>query len=350
MAWLVRSIDAGRGGSAAYFAPLFGWSRPYPETSGYLIPTLLEAAIELQEDSLRAIAVSVGEWLLTLQQEDGWWAGGLYKQNQRAVPSVFNTGQIVFGMAALARCTGEARWGRAVLSAVEWLARGVDEQGVWLTGNYRPGFNPSYYTHVAWPMLIGWQLGAGEVVRAAAVRVLKRVAARRAPNGVIRGWSFEPAKAASTHTIAYTLRGLIESAILLNDWGTFGSPCEAALERFARAAEFARGRLPGSYYEDWRPVKWYTCVTGNAQIALCLLRFEEQFADLRLVNAAAKLVDYVCSKQRVTGGRPATHGAVAGSWPLWGRYMCLRYPNWAAKFHAEALMVLIRRLRREGLE
>ncbi|HVG43827.1 MAG TPA: hypothetical protein VM890_03825, partial [Longimicrobium sp.] len=41
-AWMVRSVAAGGGGSCAHFAPLTGWSRPYPETTGYLIPTLLE--------------------------------------------------------------------------------------------------------------------------------------------------------------------------------------------------------------------------------------------------------------------------------------------------------------------
>src|SRR2546429_684052 len=37
--WLLKSIDHGKGGSCAYFWLPGGWSRPYPETSGYLIPT-----------------------------------------------------------------------------------------------------------------------------------------------------------------------------------------------------------------------------------------------------------------------------------------------------------------------
>jgi len=350
LAWIVRSIDAGRGGSAAYYAPILGWAAPYPETSGYIIPTLLDAAVELRDDSLRAAAVRVGEWLLTLQHEQGWWPGGLYKPKRSGAPSVFNTAQILDGMVALARSTGELRWRSAALRAAQWLAGGVDGRGLWRTGNYRGGFNPSYYAQVAWPMLMGWQLGAGEDVRDAAVRVLRQIVSRRAPNGVIRGWSFDPDEAAFTHTIAYTLRGLIESAILLKDWDTFGSPCEAALERLARAAELAQGRLPGAYYDDWRPVKWYSCLTGNAQVALCLLRFEERFPDLRLVNAAAKLIDYVCRKQRIRRGSARTRGAVAGSSPFWGRYMFGRYPNWAAKYHADALMMLLRRLRLEGLQ
>ena len=33
-------------------------------------------------------------------------------------------------------------------------------------------------------------------------------------------------------------------------------------------------------------------------------------------------------------------GAIAGSWPVWGSYVRLGYPNWAAKFFADLLMAL----------
>lgn len=348
--WLLRSIEAGGGGSAAYFSPLSGWSAPYPETSGYIVPTLLEGAGELRDPDLKEAALNVGEWLLTLQHEQGWWPGGLYRAGHGGEPSVFNTAQIIDGMAALAHHSGDERWRDAAIRAALWLADGVDAHGAWSIGGYRKGANPSYYTQAAWPMLMAWKLGADDGVRAAAVRVLRRIVALRDEKGAFRGWSFDPDKPAFTHTIAYTLRGFIESAALLNDWTTFGAPCNAALERLARKAEFNQGRLPGAYYEDWRPVNWYTCLTGNAQVALCLLRLDERAPDLRLVNAAAKLVDHVCGTQNIARGRADARGAVAGSAPLWGRYMFMRYPNWAAKYHADALMLLARRLRQEGLQ
>jgi hypothetical protein len=40
-------------------------------------------------------------------------------------------------------------------------------------------------------------------------------------------------------------------------------------------------------------------------------------------------------------------GAVAGSAPLWGDYMRMRYPNWAAKYHCDALMGVMARVERE---
>jgi len=346
--WLLRSIEVGRGGSVAYYSPIKGWSAPYPETSGYMIPTLLDAAKYLNNPSIRDAALTIGHWLLTLQHNDGWWQDGLYYEGKVSTPSVFNTAQIVDGMCALARETRDSIWLTAALKASSWLANGVDTQGVWKTGNYIQGVNPSYYTQVAWPMLTAWKLGADKKVRDAAIRVLSRVLSLKTSEGTFRGWSFTPGKPAFTHTIAYTLRGLLESALLLEDWQAYGAPCEIALERLVRKTEFTNGRLPGSYYEDWRNVNWYSCLTGNAQIAICIMKMEEQQPDLRLLNASVKLVDYICSTQHLTG-HLNLQGAVAGSSPFWGRYMFMRFPNWAAKYHADALMMLIVRLNKEGL-
>jgi hypothetical protein len=345
-AWLLRSIRPG-GGSAAYYAPLLGWSRPYPETTGYLIPTLLRLHERLGSAEAETAALHAGSWLLSLQAPEGCWLGGLQPPRGRPQPSVFNTGQILLGLCALHRWTGEATWLEAATRGAAWLAEGVDGAGRWPAGHYRGDFQPSYYTRVAWPMLEVWRLNREDRVRAAAERVLDGVLKRRRSNGAFAGWGFAPRQPAFTHTIAYTLRGLLESARLLDDWPRFGAPAEEALEILRRRAELAGGRLPGAFSEDWRADRRFVCITGCAQVALCLLIAEEHSPDLRMVNAVCKLVDTVCARQRLTGSR-GVRGAVPGSLPFWGRYMRFRYPNWAAKFHADALDRLIDRLEREA--
>jgi hypothetical protein len=345
--WIRRSIRNGRGGSAAHFSFHGGWSAPYPETTGYIIPTLLDAAIHQQDRALQDDAEGIGRWLLGLQNEEGWWPGGLLTPRTGAHPSIFNSAQVIDGMVALARRTGDDRWKVAALKGSVWLAEGVDSEGLWRVGNYRQGINPSYYSQVAWPMLQAWELTRAGEVRDAAVRVLRRIMRLKTDQGSISGWGFDPGKPAFTHTIAYTLRGFLESAVILDDWKSFAEPCLPALEGMCRKSELANGRLPGAFHNDWQPVDWYSCLTGNAQIALCLLRLEQKENDLRLVNAAAKLVDFVCSRQKIGGGLWGICGAVAGSSPLWGRYMFMRYPNWAAKYHADALMMLRDRLQPE---
>jgi hypothetical protein len=344
--WLLRSIRPS-GGSAAYYAPLLGWSRPYPETTGYLIPTLLRVHDRFGSAGAETAALRAGSWLLSLQLPEGYWFGGLHPPRGRQRPSVFNTGQILLGLCALHRWTGEAKWLEAAARGAVWLATGVDDAGEWAAGHYHGGFQPSYYTRVAWPMLEVWRLDGDDRVRAAAERVLAGVLARRRDNGAFAGWGFAPDRPAFTHTIAYTLRGLLESARLLHDWRRFGAPAEAALEILRHRAELAGGCLPGAFAEDWGADRRFVCVTGCAQVALCLLILDARAPDLRLVNAACKLVDTVCRYQRLVGPS-GVRGAVPGSRPLWGRYMRLRYPNWAAKFHADALDRLIDRLDREA--
>jgi hypothetical protein len=345
--WLLRSI-VGSGGSAASFSPVRGWSRPYPETTGYIIPTLLDIQPRLRDLPCESAAHSLGEWLLSIQQPSGAWFGGLHPPGNGARLSVFNTAQILDGLVALHEHTKESRWLEAANRGARWLAESCKDDGTWGGGSYRPGFEPSYYTQVCWPMLRVWRHSQDPAVRAAAERVLRRVLARRKQNGVFEDWGFDAGAPAFTHTIAYTLRGFLESAFLLDDWSTYGEPTIEALERLVRLSERFSGRLPGAFDASWTSDSRYTCLTGNVQIALCLLVWEARNTDLRLVSAAAKLVDATCAAQSIRSSFAPIRGAVGGSAPLWGRYMFMRYPNWAAKYHCDALLALLRRVETEA--
>jgi hypothetical protein len=346
-AWLVRSIEHGRGGSCAYFSPFRGWSRPYPETTGYLIPTLTALARVLTSFDGERRAIELGSWLLTLQGADGSWRGGLHPPRTRAGPSVFNTAQVVQGLVTLYDFTGDEQWLEAATRAARWLAGSVDRNGLWAHKDYRAIGTPSYYTYAAWPMLEVAVRRNDEAIRDVAEKVLQAILTRRQANGTFSRWGFSEDKAPFTHTIGYTIQGLIESAKLLNDWETYGEPIEAALRALVRLGELNGGRLPGRLDAEWIPAAQYMCLTGNAQIALCVLDWERRRQDPRLVTAAASLTNAICITQRLRTPVGGLNGAVAGSAPVWGRYMMLRYPNWAAKYHCDALMRLIGRLREE---
>jgi hypothetical protein len=345
--WLALSVKKGKGGSCAHFSPLLGWSKPYPETTGYLIPTLLDGAGIFPEKDLSRTAASLGKWLLEIQLDCGAWQGGLYPGKGDVKPSVFNTGQIVKGLCALARHTDDERWLEAASRGASWLSDGVNEDGHWGHQDYRSSVTPTYYTHVAWPMLEAWKLTQDDAIRDSAERVLRVFLERRCENGAFDNWGFEEGKPSFVHTIAYTLRGFLESARLTDNWEDYGVATVEALEVLLRRAELNGGRLSGAYDSTWKGQTKYTCLTGNVQTAICLLMWEEQNPDLRIVNAAAKLVDYVCSQQWLNTPLKGLCGGVAGSKPLWGKYMMMRYPNWAAKYHADGLMKLMRRLERE---
>jgi hypothetical protein len=343
-AWLLKSIECGRGGSCAFFSLVGGWSRPYPETTGYLVPTLLALSRVLRGFDAEGRATELGSWLLSLQDAEGWWRGGVHPPKGDAAPSVFNTAQILQGLVALHDLSGEERWLEAATRAGRWLADGVDESGLWSHKDYRAAETPSYYTYAAWPMLEVAVRSGDAAIREAAQGVLGAILARRRPDGSFSGWAFSEGEAAFTHTIAYTLQGLLGAAKTLDDWDIYGRPAEEGLLALAQRAEHSRGRLAGRLDDAWRPAARYVCLTGNAQIALCLLDLAERGGDSRLVGAAVQLADVVCAAQRLRAPA-ALRGAVGGSAPIWGRYMILRYPNWAAKYHCDALMSLIARLK-----
>ena len=347
--WLVRSIDACDGaGSAAYYSrmyrPLTGWAPAYPETTGYIIPTLIDYAAYSGEKRYADIALQQADWVRSLQFDDGALPGGFAEKGRRSTPSIFNTGQMILGLVAAADHSGHPEYLESASRAARWLAGEVDpDAGTWTRHAYKGGFSPAYYTRVAWPMLEVWHRTRDEPLRAAAVRVLDTIASWQQPNGAVKNWAFDANSPAFTHTIAYTLRGFWESGRLLSSEAYLGAAHRGA-DALRRSLE-RRGRLAGAYDMELNGRWWYTCLTGNCQMALVWMRCADSLSDVRFVSAAFKALLYAMSKQRVAGGSAGTRGAIAGSSPYWGRYLTLRHPNWATKFLLDALMEADARVR-----
>jgi len=99
----------------------------------------------------------------------------------------------------------------------------------------------------------------------------------------------------------------------------------------------SRGYLPGRFYSDWEPAVFWSCLTGNAQIAIVCYRLAEHTGILSYREKADKLVNYLKSLQVLDAENPALNGAIGGSFPLIGDYMYSGYPNWATKYFLDAL-------------
>jgi hypothetical protein len=99
------------------------------------------------------------------------------------------------------------------------------------------------------------------------------------------------------------------------------------------------GWLAGTYDDGWTPTASYACVTGVAQMALCWLRLAQIGGDTAYRDAAWRAIAYVKRTQRLEDDDPVVRGAIPGSAPIWGAYSRFEFPNWAAKFFADALMM-----------
>ena len=68
-------------------------------------------------------------------------------------------------------------------------------------------------------------------------------------------------------------------------------------------------------------------------------RIAQEAGGQELRDNARRAIAYVKGRQRLDDRDPIVRGAIAGSAPIWGRYSMFEFPNWAAKFFADALMM-----------
>ena len=112
VAWLGRAQDhspSRDGGVARHFSLVDGWGSSYPETTGYIVPTLLAYADQWGGDAgedARQRARRMLDWLVSIQFPEGGFQGGLIDSEPK-VPVTFNTGQILLGLASGLRACGD---------------------------------------------------------------------------------------------------------------------------------------------------------------------------------------------------------------------------------------------------
>lgn len=330
--WLFRSQDAtGGGGSAATYNLLLGWEAPYPETTGYIVPTLYAYADEHPESDAFDRATAMAEWLLSVQRADGSFPEGT---GETGDPNVFNTGQAVFGLVEAYRRTGEEPYADAVRAACDWIVVAQDDDGAWRQHDYA-GEVHAYATRVAWALLEAASAldDRAEAYRNAARRNLEWTLESRRSNGWFENAAFVAGDDPDLHTIAYTIRGLLEGGVRLDD----DEMVDAAKGSADVLLELQRrtGPLTGTYDADWDGT-WYHCLTGNAQMGLVWLRLYELTGDAEYAMAARNAAEFLKRHQSLDGPDPV-RGAIPGSYPHVGGYLYLRYPNWATKFYADLL-------------
>jgi uncharacterized protein YyaL (SSP411 family) len=332
--WLYTAQDATRtDGCASAYNLVLGWGGPYPETTGYIIPTLYDYADSGGAHEARSRADRMGEWLLTVQFEDGSFPAG-DDPAMADEPSIFNTGQIIFGLVRAHRELEDSRYHDAALRAANWLADVQHRDGYWNRYDYNNVVH-SYSARVGWAVAEAYDLTGEERLRDAAVNNLRWVATQRRSNGWFDQCGFEGDEDPYLHTIAYTIRGLLEGGYRLNE-SELVAEARSSADAF-RNVQTHDGILRGRYDEQLNGSDFY-CLTGNAQMAVVWYRLFEETGDRAYKRAADETVEFLKSHQRMDGP-PEVRGGLRGSAPVWGSYMYLRYPNWAAKFLADALML-----------
>lgn len=206
--FITRSIEQCNGcaSSKAYLVGK-GWLPAYRETTGYIIPTLLDLAEHLKRPDLASMAERLGEWLSQVQEPTGGFIERDLHQDTK--PVVFNTGQILHGFNSLILRQGRQDLIPSAQRAGDFIVSSADETGSF-TLNEHYGIAHAYNVRTAWALLTLGRLLNEKRYEAVALANADWTVAQQSANGFFLNNIFQPGWNANTHGIAYVLQGLLE--------------------------------------------------------------------------------------------------------------------------------------------
>ncbi|MBI3557897.1 MAG: terpene cyclase/mutase family protein, partial [Deltaproteobacteria bacterium] len=324
---------APNGGIPAYYHLRHGYSASYPETSGYLIPSLLnsyEAFPQLKEkiDLSKVVA-----WLLSIQTQSGGW-GHL---DDYFDPMVFDTAQIVQGLLSYYRRNPVPELKKSILAACDWILTTQLPSGEW----QERAVVKEPYCYLSRVSSILAETGLHferPVYTAAAIRSCEAYLRRQQPNG----WFEKSVGVVSerepvTHFVAYIIEGMLQTGLLMRDQRFIES---AALSmRHVNAAFNRRGHLPVTLDGEWNGSGKSTCLTGLAQFAMINLMLYGKAGGEELKTTALRMNGVVKAAVLTQDSDVAIRGGVQSCFPFSRKYYNLCYLNWAAKFFLDALLL-----------
>lgn len=306
-----------------------GWDKSYIETSGYIIPTMLDVAKCLKNKLYLESAIHAGKWLLSVQRSDGAFA-----DIDEGRAQAFDTGQVLLGLNRLYNKTQESDYLKAACKAGDWLVKVQDTNGSWRSFGYlqRPH---AYYTRVAAALIDLGQIMGNALYDDAAKINLNWVIDQQQDNGYFRYSEFAQGEDAFLHTIIYILEGLLMSFKLTGETRWLKAALKSA--EHLKTINLTQDLLLYSQYDsNWKPTNRSKCLTGLAQWACVCLQLYEITKDTTYFDLAGRTIYYLKSKQIQAEGD--LKGALPGSIPLWGSYGRMQFMNWNVKFFLDALL------------
>ena len=233
VAWLLRAqqMTPDDGVSLGYFPcdrDSTPWRQSYPETTGYIITSLLAFATRYQDETARRTALRMARWEIDVQMPSGAVQGGPICPPERQTPAAFNTGMVLDGWCSAYAVDFDPAVFMAARRAADFLVNDLDADGYFRTnGAFVHGDETKTYTCLcAWAIHRFGDIKNEERYCHAAVRCIEAALRQQTANGWFAHNCLVRADAPLTHTIGYTLQGILEVGVLPSvriSW----SPCDA---------------------------------------------------------------------------------------------------------------------------
>ena len=349
LAWLERAQDASPddGVARSYsiaWNPDFesrGWRPSYPETTGYIIPTLFDAARSLELPHLRERAIRMADWEIAVQLESGAIQGGVINPMVEPTPAVFNTGQVILGWVRAYRETDGVAYLEAARRAADYL---LDAQGA--DGSFSKGRSEfarsdctTYYSRVAWPLCMLGKLIDEPRYLEAGERGIDFTLTKQRANGWWADNCLSDRKRPLLHTIAYATRGVLEAGLVLEREDYIDAAKRTALA--LASVQRPTGGLAGRLAADWSEAADWECLTGNAQTAIIWWKLAAVTPNADFEDRARHACRMLMSTQNRTSSDPGLAGGIKGSYPVDGGYGRFEILNWATKFFVDAMLLTL---------
>lgn len=343
MEWIASAQDVcGGEGVSCVFSLKNGWGVAYPETSGYILATYLAYADYSNDKSYIDRAVKIGDWEIDIQAANG----GVFSSTELKQTRIFNTGQVILGWCKLFEYTGDKKYLEASIRAGNYLLEDQEADGTWRHDTYCGA--RTYHSRVDWALLRLAQLSGEQRYVSAAVNNLRWVLQQQQPNGWFAhcGFNNDPPV---MHVIVYTLRGLLECSLMNNTAvddlevlsaviKTTDALCQAMQTQIVANVD---GMVPTSFDENWQSQALDSCLTGNAQLVCFLYVLAHSIGNQKYREIADKVLSVTKRAQLIDTSLSSIKGAIPGTYPISHGYLYNAYPNWAAKFFADALLMKI---------
>jgi len=333
--WLSLAQDSTKDGGVSEGYHLYhGWLPSYPETTGYIIETFFDYYHYFNSDeSIKSRAIRMADWLLSIQNSDGSIPDSYFRKKM-----VFDTGQVIFGLIRTFEETNEEKYRNAAIHAADWLIKQQESSGEWIYYAANE-IAHTYYSRVAWSLLKVQSVTSNDKYKKACIKNIEWCLKQSNENGWFNQASFtmHSHQKPFTHTIAYTLRGILEAGLYLNKKHYIDAVKYSLDQLIVRLP--SNGFVCGAYDKEWRGDDKYSCLTGNMQLAIILNKMYLATGIDKYHRQALIINNFTKSKQVTQTKYINICGALAGSYPIWGKYIHYCYPNWATKFFAESLML-----------
>lgn len=333
MTWIKKSFEVNNNlGSSASSGFLGNWSKPYPETTGYLLGTLINASQVLSDQSLLDLAQKQISYFESIQFENG----GFQISRNENKSLVFDSSQILLGLCQIYIHNKSKRTLNIAKKTYNYLIACMNDIGYFVVGNYVEDYNPAYYTRIVWALILFEKTTNKEHKKS--LLLLTNLLELKNKNHFFKKLSFHNTPFALTHNLIYTYRGIWESALLLND-KALQKETSNSVSAIVESTIFKDNMFYGEYNEDWKANKTFVCSVGNAQLVCLLIRIINENGNTKLFNTIPDLMNPLIKSQRKF--RILNKGAITSSIPIWGKYQRFKYTNWTQKFFSDALMSLI---------